>query len=89
MRRSGAVAPSQVRGFRAVTIDGRARPIALTRRTCGRGPRRAAAVFRRSPASATALLDHGADMDAGGRSAVEIAAFFGLEEMAELLAARR
>jgi hypothetical protein len=48
-----------------------------------------AAVFRRSPASATALLDHGADMDAGGRSAVDVAAFFGLEEMAELLADRR
>jgi ankyrin repeat protein len=45
-----------------------------------------AAVFRRSAASATALLEHGADPHAGGRSAVEIAAFFGLEEMTALLA---
>jgi len=44
-----------------------------------------AAVFRRSAASVTALLDHGADPDAGGRSAVEIAAFFELDEMAALL----
>jgi ankyrin repeat protein len=47
-----------------------------------------AAVFRRSIESATLLLDHGADPDAGGRSAAEIAAFFELEEMAALLAAR-
>jgi ankyrin repeat protein len=45
-----------------------------------------AAVFRRSTESATVLLEHGADPDAGGRSAVEIAAFFELEEMAVLLA---
>jgi uncharacterized protein len=45
-----------------------------------------AAVFRRSAASATALLDHGADPHAGGRSAVEIAAFFELDEMTALLA---
>jgi uncharacterized protein len=48
-----------------------------------------AAVFRRSRESVMLLLDHGADPDAGGRSAVEIAAFFELAEMAELLAARR
>jgi ankyrin repeat protein len=47
-----------------------------------------AAVFRRSRESVTLLLDHGADPHAGGRSAVEIAAFFELAEMAELLAAR-
>ena len=47
-----------------------------------------AAVFRRSRESVTLLLDHGADPRAGGRSAVEIAAFFELTEMAELLAAR-
>jgi ankyrin repeat protein len=46
-----------------------------------------AAVFRRSRESVTLLLDHGADPHAGGRSAVEIAAFFELAEMAELLAA--
>jgi ankyrin repeat protein len=45
-----------------------------------------AAVFRRSAASVTALLEHGADPHAGTRSAVEIAAFFELEEMAALLA---
>jgi len=44
-----------------------------------------AAVFRRSTESATALLEHGADPDAGGRSAVEIAAFFELDEMSALL----
>src|SRR4051812_29651671 len=48
-----------------------------------------AAVVRRSIESATALLDHGADPDAGGRSAVEIAAFFELDEMSALLARRR
>jgi uncharacterized protein len=47
-----------------------------------------AAVFRRSRESVELLLDHGADPRAGGRSAVEIAAFFELAEMAELLAAR-
>jgi uncharacterized protein len=44
-----------------------------------------AAVFRRSKESTTLLLDHGADPDAGGRTAREIAAFFGLDEMAALL----
>ena len=44
-----------------------------------------AAVFRRSTPSVTALLAHGADPHAGGRSAVEIAAFFELDEMAALL----
>jgi ankyrin repeat protein len=44
-----------------------------------------AAVFRRSTESVTLLLEHGADPDAGGRSAVEIAAFFELHEMAALL----
>ncbi len=48
-----------------------------------------AAVFRRSAESVASLLEHGADPDAGGRSAVEIAEFFELEEMAALLAARR
>jgi ankyrin repeat protein len=45
-----------------------------------------AAVFRRSAESVAALLEHGADPHAGGRSAVEIAAFFELDEMAALLA---
>jgi ankyrin repeat protein len=45
-----------------------------------------AAVFRRSIESATALLEYGAKPDAGGRSAVEIAEFFELGEMAALLA---
>ena len=45
-----------------------------------------AAVFRRSAESVTALLDHGADPHGGERSAVEIAAFFELDEMAALLA---
>ncbi len=45
-----------------------------------------AAVFRRSTVSVEALLDHGADVHAGGRSAAQIAAFFGLDEMATLLA---
>jgi ankyrin repeat protein len=45
-----------------------------------------AAVFRRSAESVTLLLDHGADPDAGTRSAAEIARFFGLDEMAALLA---
>ncbi len=47
-----------------------------------------AAVFRRSAESVRHLLDHGADPHAGGRSAVEIASFFGLDEMAALLASR-
>ena len=45
-----------------------------------------AAVFRRSIESTTVLLAHGADPRAGGRSALEIAEFFELEEMAALLA---
>jgi uncharacterized protein len=45
-----------------------------------------AAVFRRSTESTTLLLEHGANPEAGGRSAVEIAAFFDLDEMAALLA---
>jgi ankyrin repeat protein len=44
-----------------------------------------AAVFRRSRDSVSALLDHGADPRAGERSAVDIAAFFDLPEMAALL----
>ena len=48
-----------------------------------------AAVFRQSTASVERLLEHGADAHAGGRSATEIAAFFGLGEMASLLASRR
>jgi uncharacterized protein len=44
-----------------------------------------AAVFRRSAESVTLLLEHGADPDAGGRSAVEIARFFELDDMAALL----
>jgi len=44
-------------------------------------------VFRRSAEAVRLLLDHGADVHAGGRSAAEIAAFFDLEEMAALLAA--
>ena len=48
-----------------------------------------AAVFRRSAESVSALLAHGADPHAGGRSAVEIAAFFELDEMTALLAAHR
>jgi hypothetical protein len=44
-----------------------------------------AAVFRRSVESTNLLLDQGADAHAGGRTAVEIAAFFGLDEMAALL----
>jgi ankyrin repeat protein len=46
-----------------------------------------AAVFRRSVPSVTALLQAGADPDAGGRSAREIAAVFELDEMAALLPA--
>jgi ankyrin repeat protein len=47
-----------------------------------------AAVFRRSEESVRLLLDHGASVHAGGRSAAQIAEFFGLDEMAALLAAR-
>lgn len=48
-----------------------------------------AAVFRQSTAAVELLLDHGADPHAGGRSAVQIAAFFGLDEMSSLLASDR
>ncbi|MBA2644160.1 MAG: ankyrin repeat domain-containing protein [Solirubrobacterales bacterium] len=44
-----------------------------------------AAVFRQSVESVELLLHHGTDAHAGGRSATQIAAFFGLEEMAALL----
>ena len=44
-----------------------------------------AAVFRRCMESATLLLEHGADPHAGTRSAMQIATFFELEEMAALL----
>ena len=47
-----------------------------------------AAVFRQSAESVQLLLDHGADPHAGARSAVDIATFFGLDEMAALLADR-
>lgn len=48
-----------------------------------------AAVFRRSEASVTALLGAGADPDAGGPSARELATFFELPEMLDLLDGRR
>lgn len=44
-----------------------------------------AAVFRQEEASVRALLAAGADPGAGGRTAREVAAFFGLEEMSRLL----
>ncbi|HYN30891.1 MAG TPA: ankyrin repeat domain-containing protein [Dermatophilaceae bacterium] len=44
-----------------------------------------AAVFRQDPAGVRALLAAGADPGAGGRSARQVAAFFGLPEMARLL----
>lgn len=44
-----------------------------------------AAVFRRSAESVSALLAHGADPHAGGRSALDIAEFFELHEMTALL----
>src|ERR1700754_2210627 len=44
-----------------------------------------AAVFRRSRESTMLLLAHGADPDGGTRTAREIAAFFDLPEMSELL----
>ena len=45
-----------------------------------------AAVFRRDPESVSLLLDHGADPEAGERSAIDVARFFELDEMAALLA---
>lgn len=45
----------------------------------------AAAVFRSSRESVRLLLDSGADPSAGQRSAVQVAEFFGLTDMAELL----
>jgi hypothetical protein len=48
-----------------------------------------AAVFRRSEQSVRLLLDHGASVHAGARSAAAIAEFFGLDEMAALLGDRR
>lgn len=44
-----------------------------------------AAVFRRDRGIVTALLAAGADPRAGAQSAVDVARFFGLEEMTELL----
>ncbi len=46
-----------------------------------------AAVFRQSAESVQALLAAGADPDLGGPSAVDVARFFGLPAMLELLAA--
>jgi ankyrin repeat protein len=46
-----------------------------------------AAVFRRSVESVTALLAAGADPALGGRSALDIARFFDLPDMLELLTA--
>jgi uncharacterized protein len=48
-----------------------------------------AAVFRRSAESVALLLEHGADPHAGARSAVQIADFFDLPEMAALLRGER
>ena len=48
-----------------------------------------AAVFRQSRPAVELLLEHGADPHAGGRSAVQIAAFFGLDEMASLLSSHQ
>ncbi|MBB5874538.1 ankyrin repeat protein [Allocatelliglobosispora scoriae] len=46
-----------------------------------------AAVFRRNAETVSALLAAGADPAAGGRSALEIAHFFDLPEMVDLLTA--
>lgn len=63
---------------------------------CGADPQRindrgqtalGAAVFRRSAASVQALLAHGADPDAGTRSARQIAGYFELDDMSALLPA--
>jgi ankyrin repeat protein len=48
-----------------------------------------AAVFRRSAEAVSLLVGRGADPDAGERSATDVARFFGLDEMAALLAPRR
>lgn len=48
-----------------------------------------AAVFRQSTVSVELLLGHGADVHAGTRSAVQIAAFFNLDQMASLLESYR
>ena len=47
-----------------------------------------AAVFRRSERSVTLLLDAGADPALGPKSALDVARFFDLPEMLELLTAR-
>lgn len=44
-----------------------------------------AAVFRRSAENVRALLAAGADPDTGARSARQVAAFFGLDDMTRLL----
>lgn len=44
-----------------------------------------AAVFRQSSDIVIALLDAGADPHGGGRTALEVAEFFGLAQMSELL----
>jgi ankyrin repeat protein len=46
------------------------------------------AVFRQDVGIVRALLEAGADPDGGGRTAREVAEFFGLSEMAELLPPR-
>ncbi|MDP9376528.1 MAG: ankyrin repeat domain-containing protein [Actinomycetota bacterium] len=48
-----------------------------------------AAVFRQSTPSVKLLLDYGADVHAGSRSAAQIADFFGLTDLASLLASYR
>ena len=44
------------------------------------------AAYHDHPGTVRMLLEHGADPDAGGRSAAAIAAFFELDEMVALLA---
>ncbi len=48
-----------------------------------------AAVFRQSRAAVESLLGYGSDPHAGGRSAVQIATFFELGEMASLLSSHQ